>query len=226
VEPNDSGAGRDTSPARARGLAARLRVATRDAHSRAESSPFIQRLAAGEVSRQRYTAFLRNLHAMYTTLEIELQRWETHPAVSPIYFPELNRRTALQSDLADWDGPDWRARSAPSPATNMYTGRLAALAGTTPELLVAHAYVRYLGDLSGGQLLGPTIAGALGAGGRGAAFYAFPAIGDIDAFKRRYRAGLDAVPLDETHGDRIVAEAVHAFTMHESMFQELEAIPD
>jgi heme oxygenase len=226
VETKPSAAAGGATSGRERGLAARLRSATRDAHSKAESSAFIQRLAAGNIDRPQYAAFLRGLLAMYTTLEVALERWAAHPAVAPIYFPELNRRTALESDLGDWAGPAWREGAVHSAATDVYVGRLAALASTAPDLLVAHSYVRYLGDLSGGQLLGPVVARALGPDGRGAAFYAFPAIESIDAFKRRYRAGLDAIPLDEGRGDRIVAEAVHAFSMHELMFQEIDAIPN
>jgi heme oxygenase (biliverdin-producing, ferredoxin) len=224
VETNHSSANGRANSVREPGLAARLRSATRDAHTRAESSRFIQQLAAGDVTRPAYTAFLRSLLAIYTTLETALGRWAAHPAVAPVFFPELNRRAALESDLEAWDGAAWRTRQMDSPATEAYTGRLATLANTAPDLLVAHAYVRYLGDLSGGQLLGPRVAHALGAGGRGAGFYAFPGIENIEAFKRRYRAGLDAIPLEEGRGDRIVAEASAAFTMHERMFQELEGI--
>ena len=45
-----------------------------------------------------------------------------------------------------------------SPATQLYVDRINYLAQNDPDLLVAHAYVRYMGDLNGGQVLSRSIA--------------------------------------------------------------------
>lgn len=42
--------------------------------------------------------------------------------------------------------------AGPSPCTLEYMNRIRAVGRDAPELLVAHAYTRYLGDLSGGQV--------------------------------------------------------------------------
>jgi heme oxygenase len=92
-----------------------------------------------------------------------------------------------------------------------------------PELLVGHHYTRYIGDLSGGQILKNIAQKAMSLGEHdGLRFYEFAAIPDEKAFKANYRATLDALPIDQAMADRIVEEANHAFHLNMTMFQELE----
>jgi oxygen-independent coproporphyrinogen III oxidase len=94
-------------------------------------------------------------------------------------------------------------------------------------LLIAHAYTRYLGDLSGGQRLKTIIREALALPpGSGTLFYEFAAIATPEAqraFKERYRQTLDQLPLDAATIDRIVAEANHAFALNRAMLHSLTA---
>jgi heme oxygenase len=90
-------------------------------------------------------------------------------------------------------------------------------------LLIAHAYTRYLGDLSGGQILKRLARGGMQLPeGKGTAFYEFTAIPDAKAFKRDYRKVLNSLPLDSTTCEQIVAEANLAFGLNMALFQELE----
>ena len=101
--------------------------------------------------------------------------------------------------------------------------RIEELGATAPELLVGHHYTRYLGDLSGGQILSTIASRAMNlTDDQGLAFYRFEAIDDEKAFKDTYRAALDALPVDQAMADRIVAEANEAFHLNMLMFQELE----
>lgn len=58
--------------------------------------------------------------------------------------------------------------------------------------------------------------------GEGTAFYDFEQIPHEGKFKQRYRAQLDALELDQTTIDRIVAEANYAFKLNMDLFRELE----
>jgi heme oxygenase len=79
-----------------------------------------------------------------------------------------------------------------------------------------------MGDLSGGQAIGRVVARAydLGPDG-GLAFYAFPEIPDIAAFKNRFREALDALGRRVDAG-RVVDEARHAFRRNGDIFDALE----
>jgi heme oxygenase len=97
------------------------------------------------------------------------------------------------------------------------------VAQTTPELLVGHHYTRYIGDLSGGQILKNIAQKAMSLGEHdGLRFYEFDAIDDEKAFKAGYRTILDSLPIEQALADRIVEEANQAFHYNMKMFQELE----
>jgi heme oxygenase len=206
-------------------LSLQLRDGTKDAHVRAERSPFMQAFFRGEVSRDGYRELLARLLPVYEALERDPARLASHPALSRIHHPELYRTAALREDLEFYCGPDWRARVRSTPAVQAYVGRLEWLARHWPAGLAAHHYTRYLGDLSGGQMIARVVRKAFAnTGSGGVAFYAFPDIPDIPAFKARYRESLDAMPLDEGDAARLVDEANRAFDLNVGLFSELDAL--
>ncbi|MGL5192513.1 MAG: heme oxygenase (biliverdin-producing), partial [Chroococcales cyanobacterium] len=144
------------------------------------------------------------------------------PILSQIYFPELNRKASLEQDLAFYYGNNWREQVAPSAAAEAYIQRIREVSETAPELLVAHSYTRYLGDLSGGQILKGIAQRAMNLEGDGTAFYEFEQITDEKAFKTQYREAMNNLPIDDADADRIVDEANHAFGLNMNMFKELE----
>jgi heme oxygenase len=155
-------------------------------------------------------------------MEEEMEKLQHHPIVSHIYFPILNRKQALEQDLAFYYGVNWRNEIAPSVAAQEYVNRIHEVAATEPELLAAHSYTRYLGDLSGGQILMKIAQRAMNLGENGTSFYRFKDIPDEKEFKNKYRAALNDLPVDEATAQRIVEEANAAFGMNMKMFNELE----
>jgi heme oxygenase len=203
-------------------LAERLKTETRALHTVAERSTLMGALLGGRIERPAYCALLRNLHALYATLEPALTRHAAHALIAPVYFPALFRAAALASDLTVLHGLDWANGIALQPAALAYAARLREIDATQPGLLLAHAYVRYLGDLSGGQMLRRIVAhsGAL-AGERSVAFYDFgdpAATGELVA---AFRTGLASVSSETTQPDALVDEAKLAFGLHQRLFDEL-----
>lgn len=202
-------------------LSKRLRTETKDLHTAAERSGVMRTLARGQLTRRGYVALLANLAEIYRALETELSRHGDRPAVAWLDLDALRRLERLEADIAAWHRADDAAPIIELTARD-YAARLHHTGDECPDLLVAHAYVRYLGDLSGGQILRPIAARMLGASdGRGLSFYDFPRVSDAGAFKQRFRARLDAIQ-DGDLCDRIVAEAKLAFALHERLFRELE----
>jgi heme oxygenase len=200
-------------------LGQRLRDATRALHADAERSPFMAVLLRGRMGRVAYASLLHNLHAIYEVMEPALARHAAHPALAPLDLALLAREPALRDDLATLGEP---ADAVPGlrPAASRYVARLRELDAGRPDLLLAHAYVRYLGDLSGGQLLRDIVGRSPGlAWPVGTAFYDFGDATAVAAHAAAFRAGLDRAVVADP--DAVVEEACQAFVWHRRLFDEL-----
>ncbi len=205
-------------------LAQRLRTQTWPAHRRVEGTAFVRAMLRGELNLPGYALLLASLLPVYAALEAALRRHAGMPAVAAIYHPALEREAALRDDLAALQGDERAESLAPQPAALDYAKHLFALAESSPALLVAHAYVRYLGDLSGGQAVQRVVARSLQLEGRrGTRFYDFGDEAQLAALAAHLRGGLDRIEADAATLDAIVTEAVAAFARHERLFEELEA---
>ncbi|BFM39716.1 heme oxygenase (biliverdin-producing) [Synechocystis sp. LKSZ1] len=207
-------------------LAQALREGTQQSHTLSENTAYMKCFLKGIVETEPFRKLLANLYFVYTTLEAELARLQDHPILSQVYFPELNRQDNLAKDLAFYYGENWPAEIAPLPSGQTYVSRIQEIAQTQPELLIAHAYTRYLGDLSGGQALSRIVRSALKLPeGQGTAFYEFEQIPTIEAkraFKENYRQALDALSLSPEQVEAIVAEANLAFALNRDVMHDLE----
>jgi heme oxygenase len=203
-------------------LSSKLRVGTKKAHTMAENVGFVKCFLKGVVEKSSYRKLVGNFYFVYSAMEEEMDKHKNHPILSKINFPELYRKQTLEQDLAYYYGANWREQVKLSPAGEAYVKRIRDLSEKSPELLISHSYTRYMGDLSGGQILKGIAQTAMNLTDGGTAFYEFPEISDEKAFKANYRAALDEMPLDEATCDRIVEEANDAFGVNMKMFQELE----
>ncbi|MDA0266554.1 MAG: heme oxygenase (biliverdin-producing) [Cyanobacteria bacterium] len=204
-------------------LAAKLREGTQKAHTMAENVGFVRCFLRGVVEKNSYRKLVANFYFVYSAMEEELERHKDHPVVSKVYFPDLHRKQTLEQDLAYYYGANWREQVAASAGGQLYVDRIREISNTQPELLVGHSYTRYLGDLSGGQILKGIAQRAMNLlEGEGTAFYEFDTIPDEKAFKATYRASLDEIDVDEAMAEAIVTEANDAFGINMKLFQELE----
>jgi heme oxygenase len=191
-------------------------------HAIVERTGIMRRLLRGELPLERYRALLRNLYDIYLTLEAALVKHAQHPSLERVVIPALFRSTALAADLDQLDGGDWRDLLA-EPATVRYVARLEQIEQEDPALLVAHAYVRYLGDLNGGQILKGVVAPMLPApSGAALSFYEFGSPDDVRDYRRTFSDGLRKTPLADDVIQRIVLEAHLAFDFHRELFEELD----
>jgi heme oxygenase len=207
-------------------LASKLREGTKHSHTMAENTAFIKCFLKGIVEKEPLRKLMADFYFLYSTLEDALEEHKDHPVISLIYFPELNRKKNLEKDLAFYYGEDWRNQIAPSTAGKVYCDRIREVAATEPALLVAHAYTRYMGDLSGGQGLRKIVRSSIELPPElGTKFYEFeqiPSPEDKRIFKDKYRQALDSLPVDDQLAQKIVDEANYAFSLNRDVAHELE----
>ena len=203
-------------------LAAELKTGTKRSHTAAENTKFVGSFLRGVVSEENYRTLIKDFYFVYSAIEEEMERLQDDEFLTPIYFKELNRLNFLKMDLRYYYGPFWMMEIKPSEACIQYVERIHEVADKDPYLLVGHHYTRYLGDLSGGQILKGIAEKALDLPrNEGLHFYDFPKIEDKKEFKTKYREGLDKVTTDTSKINDIIAEANYAFRLNMYMFDGL-----
>jgi heme oxygenase len=94
------------------------------------------------------------------------------------------------------------------------------LARQAPHRLMAHVYVRYGGDLSGGQQLAEQAAAILRRHGLPApTFWAFA--GGVPALKQALHDGIEQLVLTEQQEEELLDEAERAFLATQQLLAEL-----
>jgi heme oxygenase len=195
-------------------------------HRAAENVRFVRDFLKGKVPKDSYIELLTSLFHVYKAMERAIANLPAH--LRHCDFSVLRRTETLEADLRYYTGTTAEQTlevGAPSVATRQYIERLERLAIEDPVLILAHAYTRYLGDLSGGQILARTAVKTYGLpAGKGVAFYNFEEVGtsapQVKAFKREYRSSLDALRFSARQADALVEEANVAFLMNMLLFEE------
>jgi len=208
-------------------FSALIRQRTWGNHAQAEGEGFIHALFRGELTLADYAAMTTAHYFIYQALEATAVPLVDDQVAGPLIHPGLNREGALAKDLASLLGPDWRRHISPSPATVEYVERI-----TTPATgdataaarhYIAHAYTRYMGDLSGGQMIRKRLVNHFGfLESDRVAFYEFNDLGPLGAFKDTYRSALDALPLDADEQESLIGEVIEAYRLNVALFDELE----
>ncbi len=191
-----------------------LYLGTKTLHTEAERSGVIRDMLRGEASRDGYVMLLRNLAPAYRALEDGLERHIATPGLGKLAVYRLNRASALEADLTALAGPSWATQIPLLPEGEAYRARIADAATGDGNLLIAHAYTRYLGDLSGGLILQRLLAKSLALTPQQLSFYDFPQFDDPAALKSGYRQALDCAGSLASHPDAVIAEGNVAFALN------------
>jgi len=206
-------------------FSARLRRETAPDHNNAESDDVMIRLLRGELPLSLYLELVVQLQDVYRTLEDCARRTSTDPRIGGFMDPVLNRSEALAVDRRELERRLATSGGDVLPATLDFCSRIETVTREQPLLLLAHHYTRYLGDLSGGIMIGRSVDKNFGfEGGPGVTWFQFPSIDDIDAYKTAYRARLDSLEMSDDESDRLVAEAHVSYALNGAMLRAVSAL--
>jgi heme oxygenase (biliverdin-producing, ferredoxin) len=187
---------------------------TKTLHVEAERTGIIRNLLRGNASREGYVLLMRNLLPAYRVLEQGLSRHRGSPGLAELADYRLDRAGAIEADLVALGGNDWEQNIALLDAGKKYAGRIAKAAKGDGARLIAHAYTRYLGDLSGGLILQRLLVRSLGLRPAELSFYDFPRFSDLSVLKADYREALDRAGSLVADPLAVVEEGAIAFSLN------------
>ena len=172
-----------------------LRALTQRMHDAAENQPFAVEMINGDVSEKKYAIYLFNQHPQYNLLE---QLALIHGIVDVRIAPKI------QEDYRElWE--DYGPEQPPIlPVVAEYMDHLMSIKDD-PKKLMAHLYVRHMGDLSGGQVIAKAIPGS-------GTMYKFE---DTKVLKEKIRSKCD---------DSMAEEANLCFDYATKMFEQMADI--
>jgi heme oxygenase len=174
-----------------------LKEATHEQHRRAETRPFVKLLFSGNINPKLYATYLKNQHPMYEVLEACAM---PHQLLHGI--PDIRRAPAILEDFIELWGRDNTEQPKICPVVNDYIKYILSIK-EDPHKLMAHIYVRHMGDLSGGQMISKRVPGS-------GKFYQFN--GDTEEIKNAIRTKLD---------DSMADEAKVCFDFATTLFEQL-----
>lgn len=205
-------------------LSEAVRRATEEAHGNAETAPFVTSLMAGELPIEGYARLVAQHRAIYEALEEPIDRLAEDAEIAGFLDEHLWRLAALERDLVALLGDGWQDRHEAQlvPITGEYCERIRQVSATWPGGWLAHAYTRYLGDLSGGLFIRRRLEETYGIDATsGTAFYDFPGIPSAKAWKDAFRARLDALPWGAEERERFTAEVLESYRCNTVLFEQL-----
>jgi heme oxygenase (biliverdin-producing, ferredoxin) len=206
-------------------LSKRLYEETKSVHEQIESMDFILALRNLKLSQKEYAQYLADLKVIYEALENGLEDNQELPAIKAVYDPKINRVQKLEADLRSFESENLK----PTEAAKEYAEHLQNLSKQAPAYLLAHAYVRYLGDLSGGRMMKKYIEQLFP--GEHTAFYNFDELlGDnaigakyVD-YKNAWKRNLDHLNFTENEKASLVEEAKKGFIYAGNLFNSYSKV--
>jgi heme oxygenase len=165
-------------------------------HRQAETQPFVKVLFSGNIDPELYAIYLYNQFPQYEILEAFAKR-----AGLLDDLPRIERAKAIYADYLElWPYKDKTPKVLP--VVNDYVQHIKKISDDKDKLM-AHMYVRHMGDLSGGQMIASRVPGSK-------KYYEFE--GDVDAIKNKIRESLH---------DDMAEEAKVCFGFATRFFQEM-----
>jgi heme oxygenase len=173
-----------------------LREHTNTKHREAEDTPFVQYMLHGNITVPHYALYLQQIQAVYAAIE-------HHADVSGLLedFPDI-RRTAYM--LKDIEELGYALPETLLPSVQRWCQRIEDLYNSDQRnLIMAHVYVRHMGDMYGGKVIAKRVPGT------GLCYQFEDRPGLIKAFDSKLHMGL-------------LPEALTAFDLAVDFFNELQ----
>lgn len=177
----------------------KLKELTWENHKKAERTGFIKRLLNKQLSIYQYYIFLCNQLLAYSQLEYYAKEAGILHSIE-----DICRSQKLSIDIGELERKYKFILPIPYENTIVYINHINHIK-EDPEKLLAHIYVRHMGDLYGGQIIKKYVPAT------SVLYYEFD--GEANQIKKNLRSKLD---------DTLADEANKCFQMIQDFFNEME----
>ncbi len=163
-----------------------LKKQTEQSHSDAEQTEFMQSLFKGNLPIDSYVKYLTILMYVYDTLEITVRDNLDDDLIGMFFDERLERSWKISADLGNLK----KVITFNSKLTDHVNEYMVMIGNASSVELLAHHYIRYLGDISGGQILKRILQQSYGLSEAQMSFYDFDL--DIKQYRDSYKAKLNS----------------------------------
>ena len=198
-----------------------IKMRTDAAHAAAETAPFISNLMGGQLSQTAYRDYLLALLPIYERMETLFP--VSQGVLQHFDHRALDRASAIKADIAELNQRLGEgSKELLLKSVQRYLDLLPS--EITSSRLLAHHYIRYLGDLSGGMAIAKLVSRHYQIPAEGLTFYDFSEIGDAVFYKKRYRDLLNFAPFNEDEKSQFLDEVSKLYLLSREIFLELGEI--
>ncbi|CEI74150.1 MULTISPECIES: heme oxygenase (biliverdin-producing) [Romboutsia] len=194
---------------------------TKKLHDMAENTGFIKRLVDGNATIETYGEYIYNLYFVYKAIEDNLRKHEDNEVLKEFITPEVFRAESLLKDSKFLLGDKFNSIEI-CDSTKVFVNRLNELSKINPNLLVAHAYTRYLADLFGGRTIFEIVKSKYNIDNKGLNYYVFDQIQDLKGFVMMYHQKLNLIKLADEDKKDFLNEVCLSYVFNISISNELE----
>lgn len=170
-----------------------LREQTKELHLAAEQTEFMKQMFIGGLPLSKYLEYLMSLEKIYSVLEYEIRDSIDSDIILSVFDTRLERSALISKDIKAIARKHVLKRST----IDIINEYVKYIKSSNEVELLAHHYIRYLGDLSGGQMISKLLQRSYSFSDNQTLFYKF----DLDAkqYREEYKTRLnDIVVSDES----------------------------
>jgi len=187
-------------------------------HRETEGMAFTKDLLSCKATPLQIGFLMKALAPLYQLIDFEAPRISFDLGVVSIPWQSLSRSCAIESDLKSLAKATAEIPTSSSAA--IWLEQLKTMISFAPHRFMAHVYIRYGGDLSGGQLLGKRANMILQSNGiQPLEFWSFDQ--PISDLQNSLREGFEKLELSPIHENELFNEAKMAFISNQILFEEI-----